>query len=146
MVLFIIGLSTMHVVVLRGNISVIFPLAGIINSNIIPSAFRTIANWRGLFNKVSPEEQRITSLVGNKVYYGTYKVYYCFFMSTSILMFGILKSARVIPIYLVHVLISLYTHLECSRKTNTSFINIASEYMEQKEQVRDLKRNRFLFQ
>ena len=58
MVLFIIGLSTMHVVVLRGNISVIFPLAGIINSNIIPSAFRTTANWRGLFNTISLEEQR----------------------------------------------------------------------------------------
>ena len=84
----------------------------------------------------------------NKVYYGTYKVYYyCFSMSTCSLMFGILKSPRVVPTYLAHVLIPLYGHLECSRtKTNMSLINIVSKYMEQKEQVGDLKRNRFLFQ
>ena len=42
MVLFVSALNAMHVGVLRGNISVIFP-QGIINSNI-PLAFKTISN------------------------------------------------------------------------------------------------------
>ena len=129
----------MLVGVLRG-IFPYFPLARIINSNTIPSAFRTIANWRGLFNAISLEEQTKRSLVRNKVYYGTNNVYCCFSTSTSSLMFGTLKSARVLPTDLVHDLISLYRHLECSRKTIMSFI--FSEHMEQKGQVRDLKWNR----
>lgn len=64
-VLFVSALNVMQLGVLWGNISVIFTY-GIIDSNI-PLAFKTVANYQGLFNIICLEEHGKTSHVKNKI-------------------------------------------------------------------------------
>ena len=57
----------MHVGVLRGEYFYNITLRGLSILIFLLPAFKTVANWRGLFNIINLEEQRKTSRVKNKL-------------------------------------------------------------------------------